>query len=381
MNASSDDHDLVVLVHSGGKKAAGGGHEIDTQRALAGQLAALIGAPFRGEFDAARPCPHRYIVPDDTLSADDAQRMGITCEDDLFGGVVPHPFVATKVIAHGLPPNARAKPAGWSEELGERVRHLVLPGYSAFSREDAHAAAALLWKDGAVRLKRPSGIGGSGQAVIADESELDAQLDDIGDELLRTEGIVLERDLRDIATFSVGRIRLRSQEASYYGVQHLTRNNHGHSVYGGSDLVVVRGGFDALERIDMPEHARTSIRLAREFDAAIRDAFPGFLASRRNYDVACGADDEGRHRCGVLEQSWRLGGASGAEIGALRAFANDPALEVVHASTVEAYGADTDVPADACIYYRGVDPHGGPITKFYTVDTTRNAAFPKQRSE
>jgi hypothetical protein len=368
MNASSADHDLAVLVHSGGQKAARGQHEIETQRALAGQLAALIGVPFAGDIDEARRYPHRYLIPDDTLLLDDARRMGVTREDDLFGGVVPYPFVATKVVAHRLPPGAREKPTGWPDGLVDRIGHLVLPGYSAFARDDAHAAAAVLWKDGTVRLKRPSGIGGSGQAVIADANELDAQLDDIGDDTLRTEGIVLERDLRDIATYSVGWLRIRAHEASYYGVQHLTRNNHGHEVYGGSDLVVVRGGFDALERLDMPEDARMSIRLAREFDAAIHDAFPDFFASRRNYDVACGTNDQGEHVCGVLEQSWRLGGASGAELGALRAFADDPALAVVRASTVEIYGADADVPADACICYRGVDPHSGPITKFYMVE-------------
>ncbi|SAL85645.1 hypothetical protein AWB74_07382 [Caballeronia arvi] len=374
MKASSIEQDLVVLVHCGGEKAARGQHEIDTQRALAVQLAALLDAPFCGEFDAARAHRYRYIVPDDTLSHDDAIRMGIAHEDDFFGGVVPYPFVATKVIAHGLPPGAHAKPPGWPDELASHTSDLVLPGFSVFSRDDAHAAAALLWKNGAVRLKRPSGIGGSGQAVIADKKELDAQLDDIGDDTLAAEGIVLERDLQDVATFSVGRVRVRAHEASYFGVQHLTRNNHGHDVYGGSDLVVVRGGFDALERIDMPDDARIAIRRARAFDEAIHDAFPDFFASRRNYDVACGTNDEGRHLCGVLEQSWRIGGASGAEIAALRAFANDPALRVVRASTVEAYGAAVDVPANACIDYRGVDPHTGPITKFHTIDTTFEGA-------
>ena len=133
--------------------------------------------------------------------------------------MVPYPFVATKVVVHGLPPGARAKPTGWPDELGNRVRHLVLPGFSAFARNDAHAAAALLWRDGSVRLKRPTGIGGSGQAVIADGGDLDAHLDDIGEDTLRTEGVVLERDLRDITTFSVGWIRVRARAASYYGVQ------------------------------------------------------------------------------------------------------------------------------------------------------------------
>ena len=43
-------------------------------------------------------------------------------------------------------------------------------------------------------------------------------------------------------------------------------------------------------------------------------AFPGLFASRCNYDVVTGADGVGKHHSGVLEQSWRAGGASGAEI-------------------------------------------------------------------
>ena len=45
-----------------------------------------------------------------------------------------------------------------------------------------------------------------------------------------------------------------------------------------------------------------------------------FFASRRNYDVVAGLDARGQRRCGVLEQSWRVGGASPAELVALAAF-------------------------------------------------------------
>jgi hypothetical protein len=369
MNALPSEERPVVLVCGQGSKAARGRHEVETLRELARQIAALVGAPFAGEFDPAREYPaKRYLIPDDTLGSDDAQRLGVASERDLYGGVVPFPFVATKVVVHGLPPGAREAPEGWAPAFGERVKKIVLPGFSAFTRDDAHAAASLLWRDGAVRLKRPSGIGGTGQAVVADRAALDAQLDDIGDETLRAQGVVLERDLREIETLSVGRVRLGDLEASYYGVQRLTPNNHGHQVYGGSDLVVVRGGFDALSRIGMTAEARVAIDQSRAFDEAITDTFAGFYASRRNYDVGSGTDARGQSYCGVLEQSWRIGGASGAEIGALKLFRDDPAVRIVRASTTEVYGANAPVPADARVYYRGIDPRAGEITKYCTVD-------------
>jgi len=63
--------------------------------------------------------------------------------------------------------------------------------------------------------------------------------------------------------------------------------------------------------------------------------YPGFFASRRNYDVAQGVDNEGQWRSGVLEASWRSGGPSTAELMALGALVQSPGLQVVEASAVK----------------------------------------------
>ena len=91
------------------------------------------------------------------------------------------------------------------------------------------------------------------------------------------------------------------------------------------------------------------------------------LASRSNYDVAEGRDPAGRQCIGVLEQSWRIGGASGAEVAALEALDDDPALQTVRASTTEVYGPNVPVPEGATVYFAGVDDHLGPITKYAQV--------------
>jgi Protein of unknown function (DUF3182) len=185
---------------------------------------------------------------------------------------------------------------------------------------------------------------------------------------LQAEGIVVERHLDRIETLSVGQVTLDDLVASYYGVQHLTINNHGHHVYGGTDLVVVRGGFGMLVRLDVTSDIHEAIVKACAFDAAVQNDYAGFFASRRNYDVAWGIDAQGVRQCGVLEQSWRVGGATGAEIGALRTFRADPQAYAVRASTRELYGDDAQIPEGASIVYRGVDEHAGAITKYYTVD-------------
>lgn len=359
----------VVLIYSGGRKAAQAGHEVDTLRELARQIAELKGTRLAGEFDANNAYPaHRYLIPDDTLTLAQAHQLGVRSVRDLFGGVVPFPFVATKVIAHRLPDHAQVTPPGWSREFADNTAALTLPGYSAFSRDDARNAARTLWPQGGVRVKRPYGIGGTGQARVADMDELDAELAALGDAALSTEGIVVELDLDPIETLSVGQVTLDDLVTSYYGVQHLTVNNHGHHVYGGTDLVAVRGGFDVLERLDVASDIHEAITKARAFDTAVPKGYAGVFASRRNYDVASGMDAQGARHCGVLEQSWRIGGATGAEIGALRAFRTNRRVCAVRASTRERYGDDVQVPDDACIVYQGVDEQVGAVTKYYTME-------------
>jgi uncharacterized protein DUF3182 len=346
-------------------------HEETTRAGIAERLAALKGFGFGGEHDpSARPAGPVYFVPSDTLVGIEAARaLGIRGEDDLFGGVVPHAFVATKAITHPLvAPDARA-PAGWSVEMSRRLGDAVLFGFSAFSPDDARRAGALVLERGPVRLKPVRATGGRGQSVASDAAGLDAALAAIEPGDLSEHGLVLEEDLASVTTHSVGQVRVAGLVATYWGTQRLTPDNDGAPVYGGSDLLVARGGFDALLALDLPEGARLAVAQARAYDEAAMGCFPGMFASRRNYDVAQGTDAAGRPRCGVLEQSWRVGGASGAEIAALEAFRADPALRAARASTVEEYGEGAaPPPPGATVYFRGVDEGIGPMTKYATVE-------------
>ena len=146
-------------------------------------------------------------------------------------------------------------------------------------------------------------------------------------------------------------------------LQHLTRNNADEEVYGGSELLVARGDFEALLTLPHADEVRIAIAQACAYHRAAIACFPGLIASRCNYDVAQGVDDGGAWRSGVLEQSWRIGGASGAELAALAAFKADPALAVVRAATTEVYGGVAP-PPDADVYFHGVDRHVGAITKY-----------------
>jgi Protein of unknown function (DUF3182) len=350
-------------------------HEARTRAGIATKLAALKGLGFAGEYDPdVRYEGAVYFVPSDALvGIEAAQALGIRGEDDLFGGVVPHRFAATKVITHPLfDPQARA-PTGWAPEFPQAVAGSVLDGFCAFAREDAQRAGTWLLERGPVRVKRATGIGGHGQYVVEANDELADVLGAIEAEEFFASGVVIEENLDNVTTYGIGQVRVAGLLASYCGTQQLTTNNRGMEVYGGSDLFVVRGDFDALLRFPLADPLRLAIAQAREYDAAAQACFAGFFASRRNYDVMQGLDSQGRQRSGVLEQSWRIGGASGAEVGALAAFRADPDLESARAVSVESYGESPPPPADATVYYRGIDARVGPLTKYSRVEPHADA--------
>lgn len=333
---------------------------------LGHQLASFVGCPFAGEYVGGAGFDGRpYFIPGDTLAAETAAALGIVGEDDLFGGVVPASFVATKSITHPLIAPGATAPSGWSHLLGSRLADATLAGFSAFSSDDARTAAVRLLENGAIRTKPALASAGRDQTVVATMAELDRVLDAMGEDAIG-HGLVIEENLLGVETYSVGHVRVAGHVASYVGVQRMTTDNMGEPVYGGSDLLVAPGEFDGLLALDLSDQLRSVVSKARTYDAAAFTAYPGLFASRRNYDVVSGVDGRGRERTGVLEQSWRMGGASSAELAALAAFRDDPTLRAVRASSVEAYG-EVVLPAGAIVYFHGNDSRIGPISRFARV--------------
>lgn len=357
------ESDLVVAYP---RRADASEHEIASQEAMAVRLAALLGRRFKPDY---RPSRHRdepppYYVPDRTLiGVVRAARLGITRAADLYGGVAPHSFVAGKSITHGLPgPHAKA-PKAWVASLADTLRDVVLAGYTAFTHHDAEAAGLLLLTHGRLRIKPADATAGRGQVVVRNAAELRAALADQSAPAMRRLGLVLEEDLEDVTTYSVGWARVGKIEISYVGTQSLTPDNTGVPVYGGSELRLARGGFDALRALDLEPRERQAVDMACHYDTAVSTAYPQLFASRRNYDVAFGRNAAGETRGGVLEQSWRAGGASLAELAAMQAFALSPSMASVRAATRERYGPDAPRPIPQHLVFHGVDSAVGHISK------------------
>lgn len=336
--------------------------------ALARMIADLMGGHFAGAYQecgsSRRPL---YFVPHRTLVGRAlAQRVGIRTPDDLYGGVVPCAFQATKAITHRLVGPRAQRPPGWSARFAEAISAAVLPGYTAFRLSEAALAGTRLLRDGAVRIKPTHASGGEGQSVVHSPAELEAVLTVLDPDQVALCGVVLERHLEHVTTYSIGQVHVAGLTASYYGVQRFTPNRREVPSYGGSDLVLIRGGLEALLALDLPLHLQLAIAHAIVYDRALVH-YPYIIVSRRNYDVGQGCDHRGIRRSGVFEQSWRIGGASGAEIAALLVFRADPTIQAVEASSCVRYGAGVVPPAGALVHFAGTDPEEGAMTIYSIV--------------
>src|SRR3712207_3874815 len=149
-------------------------HERISRAEVAKRLAVLMGFDYAGEYDRSTCYPGKvYFVPSNTLvGIDQAAQLGITGERDLFGGVVPYPFVATKAITHPLIEPDVVAPEGWSDTFPRQVQSAVLEGYSVFTADQAQVAAKRLLEIGPTRLKPVHATAGRGQKVIRSMAEL-----------------------------------------------------------------------------------------------------------------------------------------------------------------------------------------------------------------
>lgn len=363
MSSSASTRAFTQVLALPGATASAPGHERATLGWVAAQVARILALPFAGFADAlAEPPAHAFLVPQDTLHVDTARFWRIADAADLLGGVVPHAFVASKLVTHGLVSPGAAAPPGWEPALAPQLSEVTFPGFSTFDADDLAEACRRLLVDGPIRLKLADGIGGGDQHVARDARAF-AQLSRRLTPAQIEAGVVVEADIADPATYSVGEMCLGGRSIAYVGTQGLSTGRDGRPVYGGSTLCVVRGRMADLPAVFRQPRLRRTVELAIAYDRAAQAAYPQLLCSRRNYDVLWGSDRHGHPHGGVLEQSWRIGGATPAELAAFDLLEREPDVVRVLASTVERHGP-TRVPPQADVYCVLDDPRCGLITKF-----------------
>ncbi|HUH87727.1 MAG TPA: DUF3182 family protein, partial [Pusillimonas sp.] len=192
-------------------------HETTSQQALARKLAQLLKVEFVEHFQP-QPLPEPgsvYYVPARTLvrnatqggAAGGGYLESIRSYDDLYGGIVPHPFVATKAITHPVLHVDSPAPQGWSHTFSQETSAAVLRGITVFSVKDARLAGLRLLSLGPVRIKPVRASGGRGQILVFNPRQFDAELSEQDEREISEHGLVLEEHLADVKTYSVGLVR------------------------------------------------------------------------------------------------------------------------------------------------------------------------------
>ncbi len=252
-------------------------HEVETNRALAQWLAQILGWEY-GDSHDSQAGHDLYLLPTQTLiGTETLMRLGVKGPEDVWGGYVEHDFICTKAITHGLLNKDAVAPKGWSLLFAKLTRGAVLDGVTVFSLKDARPAAEHLLYIGPIRLKPIHACAGRGQRLIKSLAQFDEIVAEPDAQALFRDGVVLEQHLNEVKTQSVGQSFINGKVLSYCGVQHLTHDSEGVEVYGGSDLLVVQGGYIELLRLELPDDVREAVRLAQVFDDAANQAYPSFL--------------------------------------------------------------------------------------------------------
>lgn len=319
-------------------------HEIASLRAAAQRLGQLLELPVLPGSVSESESWACYCIPISTWSFAEARAHGIEGADELWGGIVPYEFVGTKLISHPVWPGSTRVPRGWQALPG--IESCTLLGFSVFDSHGAEAAVSYLLKEGSVRIKAPYARGGNGQTVLFRRDDVERWLDTMSDDEISA-GVVVERNLQKSVTHSIGSATLPGREISYYGQQRTTLDPDGKEVYAGSTLVVFNGPSSSMLRELTSDVMAEFVSTAMRYDDIVSLGYH-VIASRRNYDVIEGMDENGSRHIGVLEQSWRFGGASMAEVLALEYFSKQRASRWVTTETVETYTTSA-APPDAVI--------------------------------
>lgn len=321
-----------------------------------------------------------FLFPHDTLimRPEEARKMGIRSEKDFYGGLVPEPFLATKVIMHPLVSGAAKRPEGWSDAFAQTRKGDVPLGFAVFSKEDAKTAATqLLQECGVIRGKDPTRSGGRGQIVLRTLHDANAVIAALDETKLAMYGYIFERNLRDIRIVSIGKSRIDEDVISYYGVQRQRGIGTEHVEYAGTDLVVVRGDYpQLLQAAPVAEHFRLAIEQVARFHSAL-GCYEEVMASRMNIDIVQGYDEkEGNWFSILTDPSLRAGGAP--ELQALVAMKQDPASKAMYASSYDEYYQEgkglPSLTSEATVHFRGSDNEFKPGKTILIYSTVKNAS-------
>jgi len=339
-------------------------HNVASVEALAARLCSLTGRQLLPTLQSFDENNETFFVPTFALVRQNGHpEISI---QNFYGGIVHHGFMTTKLVTHPHWHDDDNLPEGWARSFAACLQDCVLSGFSVFSHRHALEAAGALLKKHKIRFKNPYASGGKDQTVIETVRSLDGFLETVSDSDIAN-GLVVEEDVENSSTYSVGQVQIENHIGSYLGRQYTSHDKDGSVAYAGSRLHMVRGGWDTLLNQLQSPVAHRIVENARRYDEAARQHL-GLVASRRNYDVLVGPITENGVRCGVLEQSWRVGGASPAEVLAIEKLTQDETVIAVQAMVRETQDQKPAFKEKDFIVYAGDDDFGRPLHKYARIE-------------
>lgn len=286
---------------------------------IASVFAEVVKGEYRGEFSARSE--GQYIIPATTITFEQARDLGIQTVEDFYGVAVQSIDEVGKAILH--PSVSQESPAFHNARFAEKVKQLVLPGATGFTREDlltAYNSNQLLSYD--LRLKLPNESDGNGQYHITSYEQLAHLLDIVGTEFIAEHGMVLEAEVKNPETVSVGFLTLGGETYAFLAhqkndivtEQDETGDTYERSRYKGAYIAIMQskdGIAGLLELPNLSHLEKDAIHAVSLFYQAYREEI-GPMVSRISFDYLSGTDNQGNKLGGITDITGRLGGYCGA---------------------------------------------------------------------
>lgn len=261
-------------------------------------------------------------------------------DKDFYGVRVQDLADVNKTVLHRSYSEMERPHVTWYNALAEcaEVMGLVLPGVSLYPKErEAASAAEEMLSCSPFRSLRVKDAGGSDMAGQFSFNAVDQLIDHLHKTYSRCPwyipeaGLVIEPDLQNPVTYSVGQIELGRNFFSFLArqkeIHYIDANGNTSNKFGGVDLQVFRGQMAKVSKSNMLNpHQSQLMNMGAQFLAAQKD-FLGIEATRISYDILEGKancrDSEGQagkiFLRGITDITARVGGT---DPGALLAILN-----------------------------------------------------------
>jgi hypothetical protein len=290
---------------------------------VAQDLATYFGIPFLGTQNGQGG--DFYYVPAKTVEASDAIKLGIENSRDLYGAIASKRTATGKSILH--PSVSNITPDFYNPEFAELIQDLVLPGFVGFNPLDILKGYNFFSRSFPARLKLSNESDGLGQFPIQDKLHLEQIIEKIDPSIIAEEGVVLEPELQNPKTISVGFAQIGTKLLSFIAKQkNDVADDDGQlrNRYLGAVVTVVSGDLEQLQTIEgLSEIDLEAVTKCIQFNQHYQKNMD-IIASRLSYDFLFGQNDQGQIFSGITDITGRLGGTCPAIMMALSRLQNNP---------------------------------------------------------